>query len=81
MDRKLYKVDMDVRRNGRVGLLDLENVVDTVVKSGQCTSNQVGLVPWSWREGVTVLGITACPDTGSRQSWLFPAYFELFWTI
>ena len=51
MDRKLYKIDMDVRRNGRVGLMDLDNVVETVVKSGQCTSNQVGWDPWSYRQG------------------------------
>ena len=41
LDRKLHKLDMDVRRTGRVGLYDLENVISNVEKGSKCTSNQV----------------------------------------
>ena len=41
LDRKLHKLDMDVRRTGRVGLYDLENVISNVEKGLKCTSNQV----------------------------------------
>ena len=42
LERKLHKLDMDVRRTGRVGLYDLENVISNVEKGSKCTSNQVG---------------------------------------
>ena len=41
MDRKLHKLDMDVRRTGRTGLYDLENVLSNVEKGMKCTANQV----------------------------------------
>ena len=41
LDRKLYKIDMDVRRTGRANYYDLQNVVRTVRVSGRCTPNQV----------------------------------------
>ena len=41
LDRKLHKLDMDVRRTGRVGLYDLENALSNVEKGMKCTANQV----------------------------------------
>ena len=41
LDRKLHKLDMDVRRTGRVGLYDLENALSNVEKGLKCTANQV----------------------------------------
>ena len=41
LDRKLHKLDMDVRRTGRTGLYDLENALSNVEKGMKCTTNQV----------------------------------------
>ena len=41
LDRKLHKLDMDVRRTGRAGLYDLENTLSNVEKGMKCTANQV----------------------------------------
>ena len=43
LDRKLHKLDMDVRRTGRAGLYDFENVLSNVEKGLKCTANQVKL--------------------------------------
>ena len=43
LDRKLHKLDMDVRRTGRAGLYDLENTLSNVEKGMKCTANQVKL--------------------------------------
>ena len=44
LDRKLHKLDMDVRRTGRAGLYDLENTLSNVEKGMKCTANQVKLM-------------------------------------
>jgi len=44
MDRMLYKMDMDVRRQGRTVSFELEKIVRMVEKNGVCTANQALLV-------------------------------------
>jgi len=44
LDRKLHKLDMDVRRTGRAGLYDLENALSQVEKGMKCTANQALLL-------------------------------------
>eukprot|EP00092_Neocalanus_flemingeri_P006880 GFUD01007426.1.p1 GENE.GFUD01007426.1~~GFUD01007426.1.p1 ORF type:complete len:1519 (+),score=489.48 GFUD01007426.1:137-4558(+) len=44
MDRKLYKLDMDVRRTGRALSFELEKIVRMIERSGLCTTNQALLV-------------------------------------
>jgi len=44
LDRMLYKLDLDLRRTGRVVSYELEKVVKIIELSGVCTSNQALLL-------------------------------------
>lgn len=44
LDKKLYKLDMDVRRMGRASSNELEELINFVERTGGCTANQALLI-------------------------------------
>jgi len=44
LDKKLYKLDMDVRRMGRASSNELDEMVNFVERTGGCTANQALLI-------------------------------------